>query len=197
MADTLHGFDPPLLIVVTGPPATGKTTVAEELAKRLRDPFIGKDLLKETLYDVFGYGEELEEKLDRAALALLFNAVDAQLKAGVSVVAESNFDTDSDTAPFRRIVRDFDVRLIQIHCHASTEAILRTFADRAESGGRHPGHQDEPEDVGEVRAKLDAGLWDPLDLPGELIELPVLETDVDYDALAAQVRELAQHTPTQ
>ena len=192
MAETPHGFDPPLLIVVTGPPATGKTTVGEELARRLRVPFISKDLLKETLYDVFGYGDELEEKLDRAALALVFTVVETQLEAGVSVVAESNFDADTDTAPFRRIVREHEVRLVQIHCRASTDAVLRAFAERAESGRRHPGHQDEREDVAEVRGKLEAGLWDALELPGELIELPVLEADVDYDALAGQVRQLAR-----
>ena len=190
-------LDPPLLVVVTGPPATGKSTVAEELAKRLRVPFISKDLLKETLYDTFGYGDDVEEKLDRAALALLFTVVGAQLEAGVSVVAESNFDAETDTGPFRRIVGEQGVRLVQIHCHASSEAILTNFADRAESGRRHPGHQDEPEDVKELRAKLDAGLWDPLDLPGELIELPVLETDVDHDAVARHVRELAAHASTE
>jgi predicted kinase len=188
--------DSPLLVVVTGPPATGKSTVAEDLATRLRVPFISKDLLKEALYDTFGYGDDVEEKLDRAALALLFTVVEAQLEAGVSVVAESNFDAETDTGPFRRIVRDHGVRLAQIHCRASSEAILQNFADRAESGRRHPGHQDEAEDVAEVRAKLDAGLWDPLDLPGELIELPVLETDVDHDVLARDVRELASRAST-
>jgi predicted kinase len=194
--ETQPAVDRPLLVVVTGPPATGKSTVAEELATRLRVPFISKDLLKEALYDTFGYGDDLEEKLDRAALALLFTVVAAQLEAGVSVVAESNFDAETDTGPFRRIVREHGVRLVQIHCHASSEAILRNFAERSESGGRHPGHQDEPEDVSEVRAKIDAGLWDPLDLPGELIELPVLETDVDHDALARDVRELAAQATT-
>ncbi len=189
--ETQPGFDRPFLVVVTGPPATGKSTVAEELATRLHVPFISKDLLKETLYDTFGFGDDLEEKLDRVALALLFTVVTAQLEAGVSVVAESNFDAETDTGPFRRIVHEHRVRLVQIHCHAASEAILRNFAERSQSGDRHPGHQDEPADVAEIRAKLDAGLWDPLDLPGELIELPLLETDVDHDALAREVRALA------
>lgn len=184
-------FDPPLLIIVTGAPATGKTQVAEELAKRLRIPFISKDTLKERLYESFGSGDAIEAKIDGAALAILFAVVESQLEAGVSVVAESNFDADTQTEPFRRLAEQYELQLVQIHCHASREAILRTFAERAESGRRHPGHEDEPEDAAEVGAKLDAGHWDPLDIPGELIELPVLETYVDYDALAERVRELA------
>lgn len=48
----------PLLLVVSGPPASGKTSIAEELAARLRIPFISKDTFKERLYEAFGSGEE-------------------------------------------------------------------------------------------------------------------------------------------
>ena len=56
------------------------------------------------------------------------------------------------------------------------------------SGKRYPGHGDEPEDVGEVRAKLEAGVWDPLDLPGELIEVDKSAEDFSYDELADWLR---------
>ena len=42
---------PPLLVVVSGMPSSGKTTVAEELARRLRLPLIAKDAIKESLYE--------------------------------------------------------------------------------------------------------------------------------------------------
>ena len=183
--------DTPTLIVVTGAPATGKSTVAMTLAERLRVPFIVKDTLKETLYDTFGYGGSLEPKIERAALELLFTVADAQLKAGVSVVAESNFDARFDTAPIRRLCRERDIGVVQIHCHARTDAVIRHFVERAASGTRHPGHEDEPEKAEEVREKLEAGLWDALDLPGVLIELPVLEREVDYDALVDQIERTA------
>jgi adenylate kinase family enzyme len=41
----------PLLLIVTGPPGVGKTTVAEALAPRLGLPLLAKDDLKETLHD--------------------------------------------------------------------------------------------------------------------------------------------------
>jgi len=39
-----------------------------------------------------------------------------------------------------------------------------------------------------VRADLERGRWDPLDLPGELIEVD-LGSDVDVRALAARIEE--------
>lgn len=179
--------DSPLLVVVTGPPASGKTRVARDLAERLRVPFVVKDTLKERLYEVFGSGDSLEEAIDTAALAILFSVVDSQLAAGVSVVAESNFDSRTDTAPFRRLCAEHDVRLVQVHCAKPPDEVAAKFAERAASGDRHPGHGDRPEDAQEVVEDLRAGRWDSLDLPGELLEVDVDEVDVD--AVAARVRD--------
>ena len=179
----------PLLVVVTGAPASGKTTVAEELARRLRIPIVAKDTFKETLYETIGSGDELEPAIERAGLALLFSVVASQLEASVSVVAESNFDSSSDLEPLRRLTREHDVALVQVHCRRDEAKLLERFVGRIEEGRRHPGHGDEPEDVDEVRRKLEAGVWDPLDLPGELVSF---DKDVEeLEELVERVRSAA------
>jgi predicted kinase len=178
--------DTPLLLVVTGPPASGKTRVARELATRLGVPFLVKDTLKERLYEVLGSGDDVEDGIERAALAILFSVVESQVAAGVSVVAESNFDARFDLAPFHQLCREHDVRLVQVHCSKPPGDVGREFAERAASGRRHPGHGDRPEDAAQVVADLEAGRWDALDLPGELVELAV--DPIDYDDLVARLR---------
>lgn len=182
-------FDPPLLVVVTGAPASGKTGLAERLAESLRIPFIVKDTFKEAMYETIGDGEELEAAVEGAALAILFRVVDAQLEAGVSVVAESNFDARTETAPFEELCRSYEVRLLQVHCRRDEEALLERFAQRARSGERHPGHGDAPEDAEEVRADLREGRWDPLDIPGTLIEFD--KDREDEKELVGRVRSAA------
>ena len=184
--------DLPLLVVVTGPPASGKSSIARSLAEELPIPFLSKDELKERLYETFGSGEDVEERIERAALAILFSVASSELDAGVSVLVESNFDANSDVEPFRELRRERDIRLVQIHCGGNTDALVRAFAERSASGDRHPGHDDEPTDAAEVREKLEAGLWDPLNLPGTLIEIDPLSEDVDYEELAARVRAEAE-----
>ena len=45
---------PGRVIVVTGLPGAGKSTLAHELARRYRVPLLGKDFIKEPLLDVLG-----------------------------------------------------------------------------------------------------------------------------------------------
>jgi adenylate kinase family enzyme len=46
-----------VLVVVTGPPAAGKTTIGRELSSQLRLPLISKDTIKEALFDELGFGD--------------------------------------------------------------------------------------------------------------------------------------------
>jgi predicted kinase len=171
--------------VVTGPPASGKTSLAAELAKRLKVPFVSKDTFKEALYDTFGSGDELEERIDRAALAILFSVVESQLAEGVSVTAESNFDADADVTPFGAFVDEHGARIVQVHIGGGTDELVEKFARRAVSGTRHPGHRDAPGDADELRAKLDSGFWQPLQLPGLLVQADMHD---DEETVVERVR---------
>ena len=62
---------PPLIVVVTGMPAAGKTTVAESLSGSLSLPLVAKDTVKEQLYESLGTGnlflaDRLEERAHRS-----------------------------------------------------------------------------------------------------------------------------------
>jgi predicted kinase len=170
------------LVVVTGPPASGKSSIARELAERLRIPFLSKDEIKERLYDELGSGEEREDALERAATAILYSVARSNLKVGVSVLVESNFDRETDTAP----LRDLATRIVQVHCGGDPDELARHFAERSARGDRHPGHDDDPQDAEELRHKIESGHWDPLDLPGELIRVDASRGHVDVASIAGR-----------
>ncbi len=45
------------IVIVSGAPGAGKTTLAPPLAAALGLPLFAKDTIKETLYDLLGYDE--------------------------------------------------------------------------------------------------------------------------------------------
>jgi predicted kinase len=51
-----------LLIVITGLPGTGKTTLGRKLAEELALPFISKDDIKELLFDGLGWEDRAKLK---------------------------------------------------------------------------------------------------------------------------------------
>ena len=138
---------------------------------------------------MFGHGDQVEDQVEHAGLALLYSVAGAQLAAGVPVMAESNFDSETDLEPLRGLQEKHGARLVQVHFSHSKEKLLERFVGRIEEGDRHPGHGDEPEDVHEVERKLDAGVWDPLDLPGELIRVDKDGPSFSVEALAARIRD--------
>src|SRR5690349_14686664 len=77
----------PLLVVVTGMPSSGKTTIAESLAERLHLPLVAKDVLKESLFETLGPGDvEWSGRLGDAAYNLIFDLAATTLAARVSLI---------------------------------------------------------------------------------------------------------------
>ncbi|HVX29130.1 MAG TPA: AAA family ATPase, partial [Nitrolancea sp.] len=87
----MSGGTSPLLVIVSGPPASGKTTIAERLAGALNLPLLTKDSFKELLADTLHVdGIDWSKKLGAASFELLFSLAERLLVANVSVVIEGN-----------------------------------------------------------------------------------------------------------
>ena len=63
----------PTLVVVSGAPGTGKTNLGRRLAGDLGVPYLGKDVLKESLSDTLGVKDrDRSRKLGIASIILLY-----------------------------------------------------------------------------------------------------------------------------
>lgn len=177
---------PTPIVVVTGPPAAGKSTVAEAVADGLRLPLIAKDPVKEVLFDSLGHGDvEWSKRLGRAVYPLLYQALEQQLRAGRACVLEANFDHAAATDTLAELRARQPFRALQIVCVADPETLLARYRSRTE---RHPGHLD-AQRVEDVREAIAAGRWRALDLGGETVEVDTTDwSTVDMPALVARAR---------
>ena len=91
----------PSLIIVAGPPCTGKSTLALRLAIDLSLPLIAKDHIKEILFDSLGWKDRAwSRQLGQLTYELLYHFVEVELRAGCSCIVESNFAPESATRRF-------------------------------------------------------------------------------------------------
>jgi predicted kinase len=181
-----------MLIIVTGLPCSGKTSLGRQLSRLHKIPFISKDGFKERLFDTLGWSDRARsKKLSGASYEMMFYVLEELLEVGQSCVLEANFDSQVHSEPLAKITQKFETRVVQIHCVTEQEILLERFKSRWKSGKRHQGHADEvmlPEMESLVKQEIQ-----PLELPGSVFELDTtdlanLETAALFAAIEAELK---------
>jgi predicted kinase len=154
------------VIVISGPPAAGKSTLAVRLSEELALPILAKDDLKESLFDSLGYSDRAHSiKIGKAAFELQFQLASQLVRNHVSFILETAFYYDS-SAMIAEVLSGADVT--QVWCSADTEVLI----ERAKTRPRHPGHVDWNSEIEqEFRSKIGNETYNPLDIGGTLISI--------------------------
>lgn len=130
----------PCLILITGLPASGKSSFSGYAAQRLKLPLLEKDHYKEILFDDIGFKSREEKvKLGVAAMNIMYDQARQLLKMGHSVILDNNFE-NSSLPGVKKLVSDTGCKLITVRFEDDIEAIYRRFLRRDRDPRRHPGH---------------------------------------------------------
>lgn len=178
----------PCLLVVTGPPGTGKTTMSRRLAADLHATLLNRDVLKEILFDTLGWDDlAWSRRVGGASYELLYYVLGLLMHTRTTCIVESNFVRDQACAKVATLVERYTYQVVQLCCSTETNVLRERINRRATSGERHPGHADYV--LTEDEPLL--GRWQPLDLPGSVIELDTTDwAHMNYPALLAQICSL-------
>jgi predicted kinase len=121
-------------IIFTGLPGTGKSSIAEAVARELNIPVFAKDWLEATLIHCELKPVEGAPPLGSAGYQLLTTLAERQLQLGQSVILDSVASTLSIRAEWRALAQTHQAEWRVIECICSDEATQR---DRMSMRQRH------------------------------------------------------------
>lgn len=172
----------PMLVVIGGPPGTGKTTLAHRLAAAIGCPAICRDEIKQGMAEANpGFVPGRSDPLTIRTLATFFELIALLVQRGVTVVAEAAFQDQIWRPGLSPLLDQVDLRIV--HCTASAELALARIAGRIESDPLRRAHEDSriPDDE---RLRIHRS-FDPVSFP-----VPTLTVDTsaaDYRPSLAKI----------
>ncbi len=164
----------PPFVVVSGPPASGKSTLAPVLAREMGLPLVAKDTIKDALMSVLAVPDvEASRHLGRAAVRAMFAVAAA---SPIGAVIESNLHRSVAGDDLRRLPGT----MVEVFCRCDREVAAARY--RARAGTRAAGHFDAVRTVDELWDEVSepvAGEWtvievdtnDPVDIPAVLVRI--------------------------
>lgn len=127
-------------ILVTGIPASGKSTMARFLAEAFGLPVISKDRIKECMYDTIGFRSREEKvKLGIASMQIMYDLAEELMKSGRPFILENNFENVSKEG-LLTILEKYEYKAITVTLTGDYKIIYQRFLERNRDPGRHPGH---------------------------------------------------------
>lgn len=129
------------IILIAGINATGKTTYGELISKKANLPFISKDKIKSTIFDVVHYdtsSREMPRLYGIVSTELLFHFAECLMKTGTSFILESNF-LPSTTDKINELLEKYNYKALTVLFDADMSILMDRFWKRNSSGERMAG----------------------------------------------------------
>jgi len=172
----------PLVVVVSGPPGTGKTTLAHRVAAAIGCPAICRDEIKEGMaHATPGFVPGPGDPLTMRTLSTFFDVIGLLVGRGTTIVAEAAFQDRIWSPGLTPLLTRADLRIV--HCMIPAEVALARITARTATDPKRAAHED-------AQISADARLrthnaFEPVDLP-----VPSLTVDTSTETYDPSLPEI-------
>jgi predicted kinase len=187
-----HPTPKPPLVIVSGAPGSGKTSLAPLLADRLPLPLLAKDRLRQIFADAFHARTRAESgRLIGPGFVVYFELISELLRSGVGVVAECNFHrgiSEPEMLPVAALGSP-----VIVHCQVDRALSVERFIARHQQALPDRQYAFDGDRIAELERGIPQDAWERAE-PLE-IGAPVLRVDTtdgyqpDLDGIVAFIRK--------
>ncbi len=162
----------PLLVIVTGRPASGKTTLAHILAKEIKCPLISRDEIKQGYINTVGVlHSQLDDSVALDIYEAFFEVIDLFISKGISIIAEAAFQDKLWKPKLLMLLPKAEIKIII--CKTTPELTKSRFIKRlAGDPDRDKFHGDKSASIEAEPGSLLTGVYEPIHM-----DTPTLQVD--------------------
>ncbi len=129
------------MILVCGDLASGKSTIANQIAIKYKLPCYNKDTVKEILGDNFGFSNREENlKLSYCSFSLFAYFASKNMQTGISFIIESNF-RQKELDKLAKLAKEYHYEILSIVFYADIHILHERFLKRINEENRHLVHR--------------------------------------------------------
>jgi adenylate kinase family enzyme len=133
-----------MIIIVHGPPASGKTTLARRIREKLGFPHISRDILQEWMSTADSTGDEhIRRFCADAGYQLMFDLAGELARGSGSFILEGCMNPDGAGARLKDKLEGSNHEIVEIFLTAPDDVLVRRYLQRGRAASRHSAHGDE------------------------------------------------------
>ena len=177
----------PLVIIITGRPASGKTTLAYIISKEIKCPVVSRDELKEGYINTTAIPHNQSNTLvDLYIYETFFQTIDLLISKRISIIIEAAFQHKLWQPKLLEFINKADVRIII--CETNTELTKARFTNRfLKNPDREKFHGDKSN---EIFASL-IDVYEPVNIEASTL---YVDTTDDYNPTIEQIIHFIKET---
>jgi predicted kinase len=179
------------LILVTGFPGTGKTTLARKIAEDYKLPLLERDAIKLLLLRELGFRDRAwSRKIGKTSYDILYYAIEQHLKSEGSIVIESDFGPHFANEIFEQWSITYNFSCLQIICNAEKEIIIQRFKTRMSKDVNHPSFSEGDEGIKDLLQTISPGIRSPLHIANKVINVDTTKVElIEYERIYEQINQ--------
>ena len=188
------GNSTPVVILVNGPPAVGKTHMAVHLEQRYGIPRFSKDEFKEAMFDVLDAPPVgAAHRFGRCAFTHLNIVMEALTRCSIPHIVEAFFYQDLAAEFLHGLVNRFNARIIQIYLYCDRRVLEQRFMARQCAHDRHPCHR-MIEDHNHILESIRRDQFTPIHVKCELVCVDTTNLDaISYRSVYDVIETISCH----
>lgn len=184
----------PLLILLSGLPASGKSTIGNIISQKFNFPLIEKDMIKEILADsMHQFSKEDSIKFGKASRVLSYKIIEKLLTRNISCILEGNFYPERDDNLFKIIQSKSNCIILQILIKTEKKVLINRFKNRFINGERHKIHLEHHMPLGVFTNELSREILPELSVDSKIIEADTTDFDKIHWKKIKECIEILDH----